>query len=80
MVSDSFQWTEPGSLRVGHSRVAGTDHHDHQRRLEPFQGKYPYLTTAILTRYDDCKNTGRDQPQKCSHIRRGSLPGRKNLT
>src|SRR5712664_488981 len=31
-----------------------------------FRGKYAYLTTAIFTRYDDCKNTGRDQPQKCS--------------
>ena len=33
------------------------------RRLGPFQGKYAYLATEILTRYDDCKNTGRDQPQ-----------------
>jgi hypothetical protein len=46
----------------------------------PFQGKYAYLTPAIFTRNNDCKNTGRYQPQKCSHIRCRSLPGRKNLT
>jgi transposase len=39
----------------------------------PFQGRYAYLTAAIFTRYDDCRNTGRDQPQKCSHIRRRKL-------
>ena len=68
MASDSFLDGTGRFMGGATVRVAGTDHHDHQRRVGPFQGKYAYLTTAIFPRYDDCKNTGRDQPQKCSDI------------